>query len=45
MNVTADIWKMPVEDRAFVLELVDKIQSYGKVSATAKPKEKAAGQS
>jgi hypothetical protein len=44
MNVTADVWTMPPEDRAFVLALVDKIQEYGKVSAAAKPKEKAAGQ-
>ncbi|HEV2498120.1 MAG TPA: hypothetical protein VGY31_00895 [Terriglobia bacterium] len=28
MIVTADVWKMPPDDRAFVLELVDKIQGY-----------------
>lgn len=37
MSVTADVWKMPAEDRTFVLDLVDKIQGYEK-----KPKEKAA---
>lgn len=45
MTVTADVWTMPAEDRKFVLDLVDKIQEYGKVSAAVKPKEKAAGQS
>lgn len=45
MNVTADIWKMPNDDRAFVLELVDKIQNYEKSSVSPKPKEKAVGQS
>lgn len=45
MSVTADIWKMPSEDRSFVLELVDKIQSYQKPSPAPKAKEKAAGQS
>lgn len=44
MSVTADVWTMPSEDRKFVLDLVDKIQEYGKVSAAVKPKEKAAGQ-
>lgn len=28
MIVTAAVWKMPPDDRAFVLELVDKIQGY-----------------
>jgi len=45
MTVTADVWKMPSDDRSFVLELVDKIQGYAKPPAVAKPKEKAAGQS
>jgi hypothetical protein len=44
MTVTADVWKMPNEDRAFVLDLIDKIQAYEKVPAAGKPKEKAAGQ-
>jgi len=45
MTVTADVWKMPSEDRKFVLELVDKIQGYEKAPAEKKPNEKAAGQS
>jgi hypothetical protein len=45
MSVTADVWKMPADDRKFVLDLVDRIQEYGKVSAAAKPREKAVGQS
>jgi len=45
MTVTADVWKMPSEDRKFVLELVDKIQGYQQAPADKKPKEKAAGQS
>ncbi len=45
MNVTADVWKMPSDDRTFVLDLVDKIQGYEKAPATVKPREKAAGQS
>jgi hypothetical protein len=45
MVVTADVWKMPSDDRAFVLDLVDKIQGYEKSPAAAKPKGKAAGQS
>lgn len=44
MVVTADVWKMPSDDRAFVLELIDKIQGYEKSPAGVKPKEKAAGQ-
>lgn len=44
MNVTADVWKMPSDDRAFVLDLIDKIQAYEKVSVSPKPKEKAVGQ-
>jgi hypothetical protein len=42
MTVTADVWKMPAEDRKFVLELVDKIQGYEEAPADKKPKEKAA---
>jgi hypothetical protein len=44
LSVTADIWNMPSEDRAFVLDLVDKIQGYEKVSVAAKPKERTATQ-
>jgi hypothetical protein len=44
MSVTADVWKMPPDDRAFVLDLVDKIQGYQKSSTAPKAKEKAAGQ-
>jgi hypothetical protein len=44
MTVTADVWKMPTDDRTFVLELIDKIQGYEKSSAAVKPKEKAVGQ-
>jgi len=45
MTVTADVWRMPPDDRTFVLELVDKIQGYAKPPAAGKSKEKAAGQS
>jgi hypothetical protein len=45
MTVTADVWRMPSDDRTFVLDLVDKIQGYAKPPAAGKPKEKAAGQS
>jgi len=45
MVVTADVWKMPPDDRAFVLELVDKIQGYERLAAEEKPQEKAGGQS
>lgn len=45
MIVTADVWKMPPNDRKFVLELVDKIQGYEKSLAGARPAEKAEGES
>jgi hypothetical protein len=36
--ITADVWKMPSDDRAFVLDLIDKVQGYEKVSVAGKPK-------
>jgi hypothetical protein len=45
MIVTADVWKMPSNDRTFVLDLIDKIQGYEKALLPARPKEKVVGQS
>lgn len=43
MTVTADVWSMPADDRKFVLEIIDKIQSYEQPATPNKTKEKAAG--
>jgi len=38
VTITADVWKMPSDDRTFVLELIDKVQGYEGVSVAGKPK-------